>query len=163
MVSGVWAFEGKTASLIALVLPCSTVNSCYITLESFILNPKRGEVNTKSVECKKALWFPHSVIKRSRSSQWSIDLYLQLHNPHHTFILILIWLLLFLLCIYLSLKTPHAWNRERELRIIFPLVPIKGPVWNTIKSDAFSNENRSTTPTPFLIFHYIHWVLFYSV
>lgn len=47
MVSGGVNVCRETVSLDALVLPCTTVNSCYITLESFILKPKRVEVNTK--------------------------------------------------------------------------------------------------------------------
>lgn len=82
----------KTVSLNALVLPHSTVNSSYITLESFILKLKRIEVNTNSVECKKALWFPQWMIKRWRSSKWSRALYLQLHyHPTHA-LFKLIWL-----------------------------------------------------------------------
>lgn len=50
MVSRLLTFERKLHNA---PVPCSTVNSCYITLESFSLKPIGVEVNTKSVECKK--------------------------------------------------------------------------------------------------------------
>lgn len=50
MVSRLLTFERKLHNALVRY---STVNSCYITLESFSLKPKGVEVNTKSLECKK--------------------------------------------------------------------------------------------------------------
>lgn len=44
MVTGMLTFEGKQHNV---RVPCSTVNSCYITLESFSLKPKGAEVKYK--------------------------------------------------------------------------------------------------------------------
>lgn len=41
------------------LVPQPVVNLCYITLESFALKPKGGEVNSKSVECKSTRRLDH--------------------------------------------------------------------------------------------------------